>query len=53
MEAGLKRFQHKVLQAKSRSEQAPRSGFQPTDKSDHSFFGFLGPPGCNKFLFYP
>ena len=32
----------------SRSEQAPRSGFHPPDKSDNSVAGFLGPRWYNK-----
>ena len=33
---------------KSRSEQAPGSGFHPRDKSEKNYSGFLGPPYCDK-----
>ena len=36
-----------IHQAKSRSEQAPGSGFHPRDESTKIDCGFLGPQWCN------
>ena len=41
-------YQQALITHRSRSEQAPRIGFQPVTKVNTNYCNFLRPPWCNK-----